>query len=305
MAFLDDMIFPGRVIEMGSFSGDVERLSLGNVNQGGYSSQTNLIWQRSLRTYQAGLVELEPAETRAIERFWESVDGAVHGFRVQDPFDFQCALTEGVLAPVDALGYPLGAVGAPRYRMFKQIGHTLHPKYREIRKLFGNVVVQRGGVTVGTGASAGQCTVDLNTGIATFTADSSSVITAITVGPETQVTLAAPLPGLAVSGRLYITGAGGIDAALLNGRSHPVSAIAGSTYTLGTSSAGKTITPAGSGAKYPQPGELLAWTGRYHVPCKFVDTKLQRAIPARIQGGNPIVKISSLTIAEIRLRADE
>jgi len=168
MAFLDDMIFP-QLVSMGEFEGDIERMSVAATNQGGFR-QTILVWDRSLRTYQAGLVVRPLSQWTEIERFWESCDGNVHQFRLQDPFGFQCALGEGYLWSIDADGNPIGSVGvgndAGAYRLFRQVGHPLHPKYREIRKPFGAIVIKLNGVN----AAGGTYALDMNTGIVTFSA---------------------------------------------------------------------------------------------------------------------------------------
>lgn len=166
--FLDDMIFPA-VVSMGEFEGDIERLSVAATNQGGFR-QTILVWDRSLRTYQAGLVVRPLSQWTEIERFWESCDGNVHQFRLQDPYGYQCALGEGYLWSIDTNGNPVGPVGignsGAAYRLFRQIGNPLHPRYREIQKPFGTIVIKKNGAN----AAGGTYTLDMNTGIVTFSA---------------------------------------------------------------------------------------------------------------------------------------
>lgn len=217
MAFLDDMIFP-QLVSMGEFEGDIERVSVAATNQGGFR-QTILVWDRSLRSYQAGLVVRPLNQWREIERFWESCDGNVHQWRLQDPFGYQCAAGEGFLWPIDADGDTVDDVGfgngGTPYRLFRQTGNPLHPRYREIRKPFGTIVIKKNGSTVTP-------TLDMNTGIATFSA--------------------AP------------TGA-----------------------------------------------DVLTWSGNFHTPCQFLDTKLKRAVKARQQGGELLVNTPSIMIVEARL----
>jgi len=220
MAFLDDMIFP-QIVSMGEFEGDIERLSVAGTNQGGFR-QTILVWDRSLRTYQAGLVVRPLSQWVEIEQFWESCDGNAHAWRLQDPFGYTCATGDGLLWPIDIDGNPVDDVGfgndGAEYRLFRQGGNPLHPKYREIQKPFGTIVVRKNGSSVG-GAAA----VDMNTGIVTFSG-----------------------------------------------------------------------TP-------PSPGDELTWSGNFHTPAQFIDTKLKRAVKARQQGGELLVNTPSIIIVEARL----
>ncbi|MCY1379391.1 hypothetical protein D9M69_671060 [compost metagenome] len=83
--------------------------------------------------------------------------------------------------------------------------------------------------------------------------------------------MASAIAGFVVGGRLWLQDLLGADSVLLNNRSHEITNIAGSVYTLATNTAGKTITAGGTGKKYPQPDETLTWSGGFYVPVQFAN----------------------------------
>lgn len=100
-------------------------------------------------------------------------------------------------------------------------------------------------------AAAGSVMINDGSGVAFATLTTGNTITApsnVTVGSTTVLTWAATPPAsilaVGVGGRIGITGLAGADAALLNAKSHRVTAIdaTAKTVTLATDTSGKTIT---------------------------------------------------------------
>lgn len=208
-----------------------------------------------------------------LRQFFLSFRGQLHGFRFKDWSDYR---DEGLCR----LGAGVGS-GLPSYQVYKRYAFGSLEYLRALLKLVsGTSIVKRNGSAATAGAGAGQYAIDLNTGIVTFVADVTSPVTAVTTGSSTQVTLTAALSGLVSSGKLYLAGLGGADAALLNGQAHTISGVAGAVYTLTTNTAGKTITPGGGGygAKFPQPTDTLTWEGEFDVPCRLGTDALDLAV---------------------------
>lgn len=231
---------------------------------------------------------LSEADYYTLLAWFRLARGRAHSFRVKDWTDYSTSQTTGALQGVRA-AVVSGTVGVgwgePVYQIVKKYTAGSFYTTRELRALVtGSLTIKRDLATVTAGAGAGQVAIDLLTGRITFVADASESVSAVTVGATTQVTLANPLSGVATGGRLYLTGLTGADAALLNGLSHAVTNVAGAVYTLSTNTAGKTITAAGSGRKYPQPTEALTVAAEFDVPMRFdVD-----ALPATLEAFNLI-----------------
>lgn len=284
-----NVIMPASLLAAG-IRGKNMRRNARTQDQGGYQT-VNAIWSRTLRQYELGTVPLTVAQWQTLEGLFEATDAGAYGFLMADPKDSAASLSEGLLYPY--LGGLVGTIGVgygvPSYRLHKRYtsAGSTRTKDRAITRPQATPTIKRAGSTVTLGASAGNAAIDYDTGTVTFVADSSSAVTAVSVGATTQVTLSAALSGLAVSGRLYLTGLTGAHAADLNGLSHAVTAVSGgglNVYTLATNTAGRTITAAGTGFKYPQPSEALTWSGNFYVPVHFanddIDWDLMVAGPA-------------------------
>lgn len=282
-----DVILPASVIAAGVRGRQRRRTSRAST-QGGHM-QANVLWSRTLRQYEIGYIPMLAAQWLAIEGLHEVTEGGAYGFLLVDPKDSSATHTDGMLYPsmAGALAGTSGTgYGVPSYKLHKRYtsSGSTRTKDRSVTRPKSVIEIKRGGSTVTLGAGPGQASVDYDTGTVTFVADSSSTVTAITAGASTQVTLTAALSGVAIGERLYLSGIGGADAALLNGLSHAITGISSNTYTLSTNTAGKTLTVAGSGYAYPQSTETLTWQGDFYVPVHFagdeIDWELVRSGPA-------------------------
>jgi uncharacterized protein (TIGR02217 family) len=191
-------------------------------------------------------------------KFFRSVGGRYAGFRFKDWSDFQCAQGDSAVTLI--------AGGTSQLQKVYQSAIGFN-ETRSIKKpVAGTVAVYNNGVAL---TPTTNYTLDTTTGIVTFVARASRSITGVTVGATTQVTLASAI-GAAVGNSLYLTGLTGADAAMLNGGTFAITAIAGAVYTLSVNTAGKTITATGTAAWfYGGTGDALTWAGEFDVPCRF------------------------------------
>lgn len=275
----NDVILPDRIMRAGVRGKNIRKNRRASAENA--QMKINVQWSKTLRQYQIGIVPLDLADWQLLEGLFEVTDAGAYGFLMQDPKDVIVDAAAGLLYPyttalVGAIG--LG-YGVPVYKMYKRytaIGST-RTRDRAITRPQLTPTLKRGASTVVLGAGAGQAAINYDTGAVTFVADSSSTVTNVTVGATTQVTLTAALAGLAIGGRLYLSGLTGSGAGTLNGASHAITNITGGSlnvYHLSTVTTGLTITAAGSGYKYPQASEALTWGGRFYVPVHFANDEI-------------------------------
>lgn len=273
---LDDVIFPDSIIAVAargkkSFATQISTSAAGYENRNATRSLPK-------RQYEVGAVARTAAQWAQIDALHDVVFGSAYGFLLKDPTNNSVTSTTGLMRPLPAsLSGTLGTAGlgygVPSYRLLKRNTFLARNSDRDVRKPISSTVgLLRNGGAVTIGASAGNAAIDAVNGNVTFVADSSSAVTAVSVGATTQVTLTAALAGLAIGGRLYLSGLTGTVATTLNGLSHAITNITGgglNVYTLSTVTTGLAWVSGGSGYKYPQPTDNLAWTGSFYVPVRF------------------------------------
>jgi len=300
-----NVILPNRVVVAGLRGKSMRRNTRVQSNNG--RQQVNIDWSRSLRQYELGFAPLPLSVWQTLEGLFEVTEGGAYGFLLEDPKDVTVATTEGLLYPyVSALVGAIGlGYGVPVYKLYKRYtsAGSTRTKDRPITRPQTTPALLRGGSPVTIGASAGNAAIDLDTGTVTFVADSSSTVTAVTVGGTTQVTLTAALSGLSIGGRLYLAGLTGSGAGTLNGASHAITNITGgglNVYHLSTDTTGLTITAAGSGYKYPQASEALTWSGRFYVPVHFASDDIDWELAVAGPADTRFVAGPSVVLNEIR-----
>jgi hypothetical protein len=272
-----DVIVPYRVLRNGA-TGKLTRQNDRTINQGGYAT-ANVVRDVTMRQYTLGVKPMLLEDWERVQGAYEVTDAGAYGMLLEDPTDSRTAASEGVMQGYMS-GVEFGTVGrgngAPVYglrKLYTAFSST-RTRARIVTRPKGSPVMLRGGSPVVVGVAAGNVSLSAGPVYATFVPDATRTVTAITAGATTQVTLASAIPGFVVSGRLWLQGLTGADAALLNGISHQITAITGgglNVYTLATNTAGKTITAAGQGHKYPQPDETLTWSGDFYVPVQFAN----------------------------------
>lgn len=295
-----DVIMPTSVIAAG-VRGKNMRNNTRTMNQGGFGN-INANWSKTLRQFDLGFVPMLASIWQTIEGLHEVTQGGAYGFLMEDPKDSAVALSEGILQPYTtaAVGTAGFGWGVPSYQLYKRyaaIGTAQVSSRLITRPKLPLAQLQRAGVAVTLGAAPGNAAVSGYT--VTFVADATASVTAVTVGASTQVTLGAGI-GLVNGNRLWLQGLTGADAALLNNQSHPITGLAGNVYTLGTNTAGKTITPAGQGHKYPQFSESLTWSGGFYVPVNFMADDLDWEIVRSGPLDQRLIMGQSIVLQEIR-----
>lgn len=260
MAFLESPVFPGRI---GANWQRTIRHQVEAVRTFNGRLIKNINSAQGLREYSFYLPATSATEYQLLQAHYLAVKGTAHSFRLQDPDDDTCVQADGYL------GTSATGVGVPSYQIKKRYVSGVLTELRDIRKPFtSGLIIYRNASPATAGAGAGQYALDTTTGIVTWVADSSATASSHTVGASHQVTLNSALSGLVIGGKLYLTGVTGTAANTLNNLAHTISNIAGSTYTLSISTSGLTAT-GGTGWKYPQPADTLAWAGQFHTPVAY------------------------------------
>jgi len=303
---LTDVIVP-KAILLAGVTGVNSRQNQRTRNQAGYAS-VNVIRDVTLRAWQIGTGPMRLSDAEQLMGIYEVTDAGAYGMLLEDPIDSTVTTSNGALMGYMS-GLESGTVGfgngTPNYgfrKLYTARASSLK-RARALTRLHGTASILRGGSPVAEGVAAGNVAISAGPSYVTFVADASQNVSAVTVGATTQVTLAAALAGLVVGGRLWLQDLTGADAALLNSKSHEITAIGGGSlnvYTLATNTAGKTITAAGTGKKYPQPDEALTWSGAFYVPVQFRDDSLEWDLVIAGNVAKREVQIPSCFLDEIR-----
>jgi uncharacterized protein (TIGR02217 family) len=260
MAFLETPIFPGRV---GMRATRTLNQSIETVRTFNRRAIKNINSSQGWRGYSFVMPMTGTTEFELLQAHYLAAKGTAHQFRFEDWADYKVLQADGFL------GQSGVGTGVPSYQLHKRYVTGTLTEWRAIRKpkTSGNTVFRNGGAAT-VGGAAGNYALDSTTGIVTWVADSSSAVSSHTVGTTHQVTLGGALSGLIIGGRLYLTGVTGTAATLLNGIAHNIANIAGATYTLSVNTVGLTAT-SGTGFKYPQPADTLAWSGQFDTPVSY------------------------------------
>lgn len=292
---IKNIVMPESVL-VSALSGTRMRKNTRTQNVGGYAT-VNADRDWTQRRWQIATQPLTQALASSIIGIYEVTDAGTFGFLIFDPVDSTVSAAEGLLQGL-MLGVESGAAGfgngCPTYgfrKVYIANGSILGGT-NPITRPYGTPAVTRGGSPVTVGAAAGNISLSAGPVYVTFVADASANVNAIAPGATTSVTLASALAGLAIGGRLWLENLTGTHASLLNSQSHQITNIVGATYTLATNTAGKTITAAGTGKKYPQPTEALGWSGSYYVPVHFRDDDLEWEL---FHGGPAPARLVSFT----------
>ncbi len=300
-----DVIVPSSVLAAGVRGKQVRRNVRTQAQNG--QMQINVAWARTLRQYEVGFVPMLVSQWQTLEGLFEVTEGGAYGMLLADPKDTAVDPTSGLLYPfTTALTATIGlGYGVPTYKMYKRYtaAGTSRTKDRAVTRPQPTPTLKRAGATVTLGASAGNAAVNYTTGTVTFVADSSSAVTAVTVGATTQVTLAAALAGLTVGQRLYLAGLTGTVGTALNGLSHATTAITGAglnVYTLSVVTTALAWTSGGSGFKYPQASETLTWGGAMYVPVHFASDEVDWELVVGGPEGSRLLAGPSVTLMEVR-----
>jgi len=262
MAFINTR-FP-ESISYGAMGGPEFSTDIVVINSG--FEQRNINWTAARCKFDVSQAIKSQADNDALIAFFRIAAGRGNSFRYKDWNDYLITVANGIL------GTGIGT-GLPTYQTNKIYTNAGGSSTRKITRLVsGASTFDRNASLITVGGAAGNISFDINTGQVTFVADGQSTVTGVTVGATTQITLTGAITGLttsAGSNLIYLAGLTGTDAALLNGIAHTITNIASNVYTISTNTAGKTITAAGSGYKYPQTADVLTFASEFDVPARF------------------------------------
>lgn len=277
MAFLETPRFPERValklVGGPGYSTDVVAV------RAGFESR-NENWSQARHRLTLSHEPLTQTAHDALLDHFHAVGGRAYGFRVKNWFDYKLTTANAGLVGLHGSSqvgtFGVGH-GTPTYQICKRHTRGALSRVRPITKPVATPTVYRAAGAVAVGSGAGQVTINTATGIATFGADATRTVSAVTVGATTQITVSgSTMAQVGIGDRLYLSGLTGADAALLNSLSHAVTNVAGLIYTISTNTSGKTIA-AGSGvaAAYPQADETLTVAGEFDLPMRFTSDEAQ------------------------------
>jgi len=298
-----DVFLPSSVIAAG-VRGRQRRSNSRAQNQGGFVN-INVIWDETLREYEVGFIPMPVDAWQSIEGLYEITEAGAYGFLMLDPKDQKVLAGDGLLQPyttsdVGANGF---GFGVPVYRLAKRYmtEGSSRVKHRRISRP-KTAGITRAAAPVTVGVSAGNVSIDYNTGTVTFVADASQSITSIDEGASTTLNFsdgAGIVSALAVVQRVYVSGVSGTGASVLNGLSHVIASKGATSLTISTSTTGLTLA-AGTGFKYPQSTEALAWSGDFYVPVHFANDDMDWEMLKPGQFDSRILAGPSSVLMEVR-----
>lgn len=300
---LSDVILPTSLLTSGVRGKQMRNNTRSEASNG--SAIININWSKTLRQYELGCVPMTVAQWQALEGLHEVTEGGAYGFLLPDPKDSTVASGAGLLQ-----GYNSGLVGTvgfgygvPTYKLMKRysVAGSTRTKDRQITRPQTTPVMLRAGGGIVLGSGSGQAAFTLTTGSLTFVADYSTGVTSYTVGASTILNFSSGTMAslLAVNGRIYLSGAGGTAATVLNGLSHLITNITGNNITISTSTNGLTAS-GGQAYKFPQPTETLTWTGSFYVPVHFQDDVIDWDMAAGGSLDNRLLAGPSVSLMEVR-----
>jgi hypothetical protein len=302
---LSDLVLPSTVVAAMGLRGQSMQINGRTRSPSGYV-RVNSRSSRTLNQYEFGWIPMLVSEWATMEGVYRATNAGALGFLLEDPKDQTVAATDGVLYPYTTalIGTAGAGYGVPTYKLHKRYtaAGSTRTSDRQITRPKATPALLRAGSPVTLGASPGNAAIDLDTGTVTFVADSSSGVTAFTAGATTDITLSSALSGLAIGGRLYLTGIAGTSATTLNGTSHEITNITGGSlnvYTLDVDTTGLTRTSGGTGYKYPQASETLTWSGSFYVPVHFQSDILTWDMPRVGAYDDRLVRGPSIVLDEV------
>lgn len=302
MAFIEAR--PLDCAKMGAQGGPQFSTSIVSVRSGAESRNQN--WTEARHKYEIGQVARPLSEFTAIRDAFMIVAGRANGFRFKDWTDYTVSSAQGQPQPLHGstqVGSAGFGYGTPSYQLAKLYAFASNYHLRVIRKpVAGSLVLTRAASPVTAGLAPGNYGIDTTTGVVTFVADQSRVINTHAVGATHQFILASAFsPNLVASGRIFVTGVTGTAADVLNNKSHNVTVASSATITTDTNTAGLTAS-GGLAYYYPQPLEVLAFSGEFDVPVRFdVDYFDAVVVDRQGSGGELLLELPSVPLVEIKI----
>lgn len=250
------------------------------------AEKRNINWSQARGRWELGERLLARSELAQVVRFFRAMQGRAQGFRYKDWADYRTDIAEGVLDQGVGTGYPT-------YQLWKQYAQASVTDRRRIAKPVSATVQVYRNTVLEAGAA-----VDSTTGVVTLPALATRTITAITKANPGRVTTSAA-HGYSNGDLIHLSGVNGMTQ--VNDLVFTITVVDATQFTLGvnTSSYG-TYTSGGTAAKYPQPADVLTWSGEFDVPVRFDVDQLRTRFDA-LEGSESLHYLFSLPVVELRL----
>ena len=252
------------------------------VETGTGHERRNQRWADPLGSWQLGNRTLKKTQLEYLVKFFNSVRGRAVGFRYKDWNDYE------------ANAEALVITGAPTADLIKTYIAAGDPYARRIHKPVNPITVAR------NGSPLVPASVDYNNGVVTFAALSSADIASIVRGVTTTINTT-DAHGLAAGAVVWLSGIGGTTC--LNNAAYSITVVDADTFTVDfNSTACGAYTAGGTAKTYPQPTDLVLWSGEFDVPARF-DVDLIRAqfLAYREADGEAAYDVAGVVVRELRL----
>lgn len=255
------------------------------MTRSGYEAR-NINWIYSRGRWQLGERVLTKAELAAITRFFHAMRGRAYGFRFKDWSDY-AAGADGVL------GAGVGT-GLATYQLGKKYLQGTQSVIRPVKKpIATGFAVQR------NGSNVSGVVLDTATGIVTVPPIATFNISAVTNANPGVVSAAGHT--FSNGDQIVLATMGGMPS--LNGLKVTIGGVGAGVFNIGMSTVGLgTYTSGGTASKYPQPADVLSWTGEFDVPVRFDTDAIRTTFKAMSTDQSEALHyLASLEIVELRL----
>lgn len=251
--------------------------------------QVNINWSQGLASFRISggwrtINNNSGSDQYAIKHlieFHDSMYGSAIGFRFKDFHDYQVTKENGLLGK-SGMG-----TGIPKYQFYKSYSYGSNTTYRAIKKLVDGTIK----VFV-NGALNNDLTIDPNSGTIVFNPIKKATITNISVGSNCVVTT--QYDNTFSSGEtIYISGLNGSNS--INNNAYIITVVSTNSFALNNTN-NSLITYQGLAGKFPQPSDLLQFSGEFDIPCSFVDDVLDKKL--NDQG---FIELGLINIGELRI----
>lgn len=255
-------------------------------NQGGFE-KTNQIWVFNRHSYDVSTAARDLNKYQSLIAHFNEVRGRANYFPFQDFLDFEVSTGQGMVSYV-----------SPGISQIGKLYGSTNPYLRKITRPRGNLKFFRSGVEMTPGGSAGQYSIDVETGVLTVQPDEIRTVTSHTPGTQhvfVMSTAFAVAPEL--GSEIYLSGVAGSASQKLNSTPLTVVAVSGQTITVAVNTTGLTAS-GGNAFKRASPYELT-WTGEFVVPVRYQSDQLPGQVVNKGDGGL-FVQASSIILREVR-----
>jgi len=258
-------------ISVGSSGGPSWKTDVIVFDSGG--EQRNQRWSDLRNSYDAAYGVRTIEQLRSVVAFFNEMRGRQHAFRYKDFLDYEA--TEESLV-ID---------GSPFSQLTKTYGTGLNDYVKDIKKPRLGATFRRGGVSLPVDSY------DASVGVVFYSADSTKQITGISQANPGVCSIASH--GFTTGDKIYLKDLVGMDE--INFNVVTITVIDVSSFSIGidTTTFDPYLAASGDAIKYPQPGDVVDWSGEFDIPCRFDTDQLSVVLDNYELGGTqiPIIEV--------------